>query len=183
MGGSRRQDSLPLGHPYEIFDAVTLQPNPANYGWPECYDDRLVSPAYAGYDCSQTVLPRAVFPAYETPIGAVFYEPPAGATYAFPASYLGGAFVTLHGSWHQTNGAYIGPPRVAFVPFASADTPATPVNWNNPAAQWTEFIGGFQLADGVTRIGRPTGIAVGTDGSLFVADDLTGNIYRIRPSN
>jgi glucose/arabinose dehydrogenase len=43
------------------------------------------------------------------------------------------------------------------------------------------FVGGFQLADGVTRIGKPTGIAVGAQGSLFVADDVNGMVYRIRP--
>ncbi|MGH8165553.1 MAG: hypothetical protein ACREP1_14600 [Rhodanobacteraceae bacterium] len=30
-------------------------------------------------------------------------------------------------------------------------------------------------------MGRPTGIAVGPLGDLFVADDQTGAIYRIRP--
>ncbi|MBV9737347.1 MAG: hypothetical protein JO177_04175 [Candidatus Eremiobacteraeota bacterium] len=45
-------------------------------------------------------------------------------------------------------------------------------------------IAGFSLAMalvGGSRIGRPTGVAVGPQGDLFVADDQTGNIYRIRP--
>ena len=33
------------------------------------------------------------------------------------------------------------------------------------------FVGGFQSEDGTRRRGRPTGIAVGPKGSLFVADD------------
>ena len=38
--------------------------------------------------------------------------------------------------------------------------------------QWSDFVTGFQ--SGCTaRIGRPTGIAVGSKGSLFIADDLT----------
>jgi glucose/arabinose dehydrogenase len=60
------------------------------------------------------------------------------------------------------------------------DAPRTPVDWSNPDAQWHEFVGGFQQPDG-SRIGRPTGVAVGIDGSLFVADDGSGTIYRIRP--
>ena len=63
----------------------------------------------------------------------------------------------------------------------NGDAPRTPVNWSDPTAQWSDFISGFQLADGTTRIGRPTGVAVGASGSLFVADDQTGDIYRIRP--
>jgi glucose/arabinose dehydrogenase len=42
-------------------------------------------------------------------------------------------------------------------------------------------VGGFQLSNGVTRIGRPTGLAVGAQGSLFVADDTANQVYRIRP--
>ncbi len=29
-------DDLPLYHPYEIFDAVSLHPDPVDYGWPAC---------------------------------------------------------------------------------------------------------------------------------------------------
>jgi glucose/arabinose dehydrogenase len=60
------------------------------------------------------------------------------------------------------------------------DRPQTPVEWGNPAAQWQTFVGGFQPG-GRERTGRPTGIAVGPRGSLFVADDARGAIYRIRP--
>ena len=45
-------------------------------------------------------------------------------------------------------------------------------------------IAGFALVMALvagSRIGRPTGVAVGPQGDLFVADDQTGNIYRIRP--
>jgi glucose/arabinose dehydrogenase len=60
------------------------------------------------------------------------------------------------------------------------DRPVKPVDWQNPNTQWTDFISGFQSGCR-TRIGRATGIAVGPKGSLFVADDASGKIYRIRP--
>lgn len=69
---------------------------------------------------------------------------------------------------------------MVYVPM-SGDSPVTPADWADATKQWTEFVGGFQLSDGVTRIGRPTGIAVGSQGSLFVADDQNGLVYRIRP--
>ena len=62
----------------------------------------------------------------------------------------------------------------------NGDEPQTPVNWNDPTTQWKEFVGGFQNAAG-QRIARPTGVAVGPDGSLFVSDDEDGGIFRIRP--
>ncbi len=174
-------DDLPIYHPYEIFDAVTLHPAPVNYGWPACYENRKRFDKWPG-SCDETPIPRVVFPAYETPIGAVFYPADAHGTHAFPAAYRGGAFVTLHGSWHgpqQGLSGYV-PPRVVFVPM-HGDTPDRLVDWNDPTKQWQLFVGGYQTGGTAERIGRPTGIAVGPDGSLFVADDQTGAIYRIRP--
>ncbi|MDP9017708.1 MAG: hypothetical protein M3N19_05260 [Candidatus Eremiobacteraeota bacterium] len=171
--GVAGQDELAHGHPFEIFDAITVHAGIADYGWPFCFENRkAVSP---GHDCSHALEPRVVFPAYETPIGAVFYANPRGGRYAFPRAYWGGAFVTLHGSWHRP----LVPPRVIFVPM-HGDDPQRGVDWERPDAQWHEFVGGFQV-EGDERIARPTGIAVGPQGDLFVAEDLGGAIYRIRP--
>ena len=177
--GGAGQDDLAIGHPYEYFDALTLHPGVADYGWPDCEENRV---AYvAGADCSNTVEPMVEFPAYSTLIGATFY--PAGQTgaYAFPDAFRGGVFVTAHGSWHtNADQTYYSPPRVAYVAM-TGDTPATAADWQNPKAQWQDFVTGFQLSDGVTRVGRPTGIAVGVEGTLFVADDQTNQVYRVRP--
>lgn len=174
-------DDLVTGQPYEIFDDVTAHTLPANYGWPHCYDDRRVAPNWPA-DCSHTAVPRVVFPAYETPIGATFYPTDGRGRYAFPSQYRGGAFVTFHGSWHGPSNGLPGyvPPRVIFVPM-HGDDPQHAVNWNDPNTQWTQFVGGYQNGGTIQRIGRPTGIAVGPEGSLFIADDQTGAIYRIRP--
>jgi glucose/arabinose dehydrogenase len=171
--GDAGQDELEPGHPYEIFDPVTAHAAVADYGWPHCYDDHKA--ATASRNCAQQTTPRVAFPAYATPIGAAFYTPDAHGRYVFPSSYAGGAFVALHGSWHRP----LVPPRVVFVPL-KGDEPATGLDWNDPSKQWREFLGGYQDASG-HRIGRPTGVAVGTEGSLFVADDGAGVIYRIRP--
>ena len=173
--GVAGQDELAHGHPYEIVDDISAHPGRVDFGWPDCYEDRKA--VEAGHDCSQVALPRAVVPAYETPVGAAFYPVNAGGAHAFPAAYRGGLFLALHGSWHTPPV----PPRVVFIPM-NGDAPRTAVNWSDPSAQWREFVGGYQQSDG-SRIGRPTGVAVGTDGSLFVADDDSGAIYRIRPNH
>lgn len=170
--GVAGQDELQHGHPYEIFDPVTLHSGVADYGWPYCYENRR--PAKPGHSCAGTVVPRVVFPAYETPIGAAVYSAHPTGKHSFPRKYWAGAFVTLHGSWHQPPV----PPRVAFVALRR-DTPAKAVNWTDPNVQWSEFVGGYQNISG-TRTGRPTGVAIGPQGDLFVADDDNGNIYRIR---
>jgi glucose/arabinose dehydrogenase len=172
--GNAGQDLLPPGHPYELFDPVTLHPGVADYGWPDCEENRV---AYTdGADCSATVVPRVELPAYSTIIGAAFYPTYLKGAHAFPATYRGGAFLTAHGSGHP-NGP---PPRVAYVPMLG-DVPTKPVDWADPTVQWSEFVGGFQLDD-ASRVARPTGVAVGYDGTLYFSDDLGNTVYRVRPN-
>jgi glucose/arabinose dehydrogenase len=171
--GVAGRDDLEHGHPYEIFDDVSSHGGTPDYGWLKCYDDRR---PIGNASCANVVVPKIVFPAYITPIGAAFYPTDGKGRYAFPAAYRGGAFVTLHGSWHTPLVA----PRVAFVPFNGAN-PAKSIDWTNPNAQWRDFLGGCQ-APNEARLCRPTGVAVGPDGSLFVSDDANGTIWRIRPA-
>lgn len=189
--GGAGQDSLAAPHPFEFFDAVSSHPGVADYGWPDCEENHV---AYtAGAFCNATVAPLIELPAYATIIGAAFYPANPAGQYAFPASYRGGLFLTTHGSWHMNpDGTNVTAPQVVFVPMqgdgdgdgdgaAAGDAPTTPVDWTDPTKQWTAFVSGFQASDGSTRIARPTGIAVGPMGSLFVADDQNGYIFRIRP--
>ncbi len=171
--GVAGQDELEHGHPYEIFDPFTLHAGLVDYGWPTCYDNRKAKDN--SRSCADVQVPRVVFPGYDTPIGAAIYPLHPKGRFAFPAQYAGGAFVGLHGSWHRP----LVPPRVAFVPLRN-DEPLKAVDWADPSAQWHEFVRGFQRPD-ESRIGRPTGVAVGPEGSLFVADDQAGVVYRIRP--
>ncbi len=175
--GDAGQDNLAFGHPYEFVDDVTSHHGAADYGWPECEENHH---AYvAGASCSATVVPGIELPAYATIVGATFYPSEQRGTFAFPRTYRGGLFVSAHGSWHRTAaGDYATEPMVAFVPMRGG-LPAKPVNWDDPRAQWSGFVTGFQPM--LTRRGRPTGVAVGAEGSLFIADDATGAIYRVRP--
>jgi glucose/arabinose dehydrogenase len=176
--GGAGQDDLPFGHPYEFLDNLSVHRGDADYGWPQCEENRHAY--WPGYDCSATVEPLVELPAYSTIIGATFYPRHERGAYAFPAQYRGGLFAAAHGSWHRgADGCFAAPPRVVFVAM-DGDRPVKPVDWQNPNEQWTDFLLGFQTGCR-TRIGRPTGIAVGPKGSLFVADDAAGKIYRIRP--
>ena len=175
--GDAGQDDLAFGHPYEFIDPLGTRAGVPNYGWPSCEENHQ---SYgSGADCSGETVPLVEFPAYQTIIGVAIVPANDGGAFALPVPYRGGVIVAMHGSWHASGGIPVAPPRVAFVPLAS-DAPATAVNWNDPTTQWHDFITGFQTASG-SRIGRPTGIAIGPQGDLFVADDQTGNIYRIRP--
>jgi glucose/arabinose dehydrogenase len=88
----------------------------------------------------------------------------------FPAAYRGGAFIAFHGSWNRSpvQAGY----NVVFAPFAGGRATGT----------WEVFAQGFPGGE-VRAAGdaahRPTGLAVGPDGSLYVSDDRGGRIYRI----
>jgi glucose/arabinose dehydrogenase len=169
--GAAGQDYLPDGHPYEIVDPFTLHAGVPNYGWPGCYEDHRTD---GSHDCHLMTVARVALPAYVTPIGMAIYPQVESGAHPFPAQYRGGIFIGVHGSWHRPLRA----PRVVFVPL-HGDEPSTPVAWGDPDRQWHEFVGGFQNADG-ERFGRPTGVAVGKDGDLYVADDFASAVYRVR---
>ena len=178
--GDAGQDDLPFGHPYEFLDDLSAHAGDADYGWPECEENHHVY--WRGYTCTNTVEPLVELPAYSTIIGATFYPDRQSGLYAFPQRYRGGLFAAVHGSWHvDGRGCSAAPPRVVFVAM-NGDRPAKDVDWNDPTAQWSDFLTGFQ--SGCTaRIGRSTGIAVGPMGSLFVGDDAAGLVYRVRPTH
>ena len=146
-----------------------------DYGWPYCYYDparkkKLLSPEYGGDGqavgrCADARGPELAFPAHWAPNGLVFYT---GAQ--FPAAYRGGAFIAFHGSWNRTpvQAGY----NVVFAPFSGGRAVGT----------WEVFAYGFpggEVRTSGDAAHRPTGLAVGLDGSLYVSDDRGGRIYRI----
>jgi len=146
-----------------------------DYGWPYCYYDpaqkkKLQSPEYGGDGkavgrCASARGPELAFPAHWAPNGLVFYS---GTR--FPAAYRGGAFIAFHGSWNRSpvQAGY----NVVFAPFAGGRAVGT----------WDVFAQGFpggEVRASGDAAHRPTGLAVGPDGSLYVSDDRGGRIYRI----
>jgi glucose/arabinose dehydrogenase len=148
----------------------------ADYGWPECYFDstraRLVlAPEYGGDGgkaigpCRGKRAPVAYFPAHWAPNDLVFYTGTG-----FPARYRGGVFIAFHGSWNRApapQGGY----NLVFVPFENG----------NPSGPYEIFADGFAGAtkDPGGAAHRPSGLAVGPDGALYVADDAGGRVWRI----
>jgi glucose/arabinose dehydrogenase/mono/diheme cytochrome c family protein len=156
-------------------ELLLLKPK-GDYGWPKCYYDAfvqklVVAPEYGGdggkkiAECANKISPAAAFPAHWAPNAMVRYDGKQ-----FPARYRDGVFIAFHGSWNRSpyaQGGY----NVVFQPLAG----------DRAAGQCEIFADGFAGAvkSPAKAEHRPSGLAVGQDGSLYVSDDVRGRIYRI----
>lgn len=132
------------------------------YGWPFANGDRVPDPDFGkGKDdlIAASIPPAHRFGAHVAPLGLTFYS---GTR--FPQRYHGALFVAQHGSWNRSTKS--GYRVVALLP--------------EPDGSFREedFATGFEIKDDVK--GRPVDVAEGPDGALYVSDDFTGSVYRIR---
>src|SRR5262249_34240821 len=95
----------------------------------------------------------------------------------FPASYRGGAFLAMHGGNGNLPDGHAGY-NVMFVPFDRSGKAGTPV-------AFAEGFAGPTPADKNTgkAVYRPSGVAVGSDGSLYVVESQKGRLWRISYGN
>lgn len=149
----------------------------SDFGWPYCYynqlkEKKLLAPEYGGDRekvgrCAEKDDPIMGFPGHYAPNDILFYPHDQ-----FPEKYRNGAFIAFHGSWNRAPLEQEGY-NVVFVPF----------NGSMPSGDWEVFADNFAGMEQVESPGdakhRPTGLAVGPDGSLYVVDSVNGKIWRI----
>jgi len=135
------------------------------YGWPYSYIGSNVDPRVKPQKpelVARAIIPDVLLGAHVAPLQFAFYTGKQ-----FPESYRGGAFIAEHGSWNRASRAGY---QIAFVAFKDGKSSADPV----------PFMTGLVPNPGGPDVyGRPVGVAVAPDGSLLVADDGAGKIYRI----
>ena len=162
--------------PNEPAEELLILEKGADYGWPECYFDGaqqklVLAPEFGGDGgkavgvCAQKRAPIAWFPAHWAPNDLALYD-----GHQFPDAYRGGAFIAFHGSWNRApfpQGGY----NVVFQPLADGKA----------SGNFVVFADGF--AGAVKEPGqaahRPSGLAVGPDGALYISDDAHGRIWRV----
>lgn len=161
-------------------EVLRIRPG-SDFGWPYCYFDthlgrRVLAPEYGGDGrregrCHAFAAPVAHFPAHMAPNALVFDD--AGR---LPPPYQGGAFIAMHGSWNR-----------APLPQAGYSVEFLPFSTDGPSGAARTLVGGFagdkEIHQPSAARYRPSGLAIGPDGSLYVSDSQQGRIWRIVASH
>lgn len=161
-----------------------------HYGWPFCFGSRQPDPMVFNDPpgttkadfCPTTQPPALTYTAHAAPIGFTFYN-----GRQFPAEYRNDAFVAFRGSWNRAQPSGY---RVARVRFDAGGRPVSvedfATGWllDNPPGQPDQAGAQApaterQRALRPAQFGRLAGLAIAADGSLLVAEDQNGVIYRI----
>lgn len=133
------------------------------FGWPWFYMGGNWDPDHRGKHPelkSKVVTPSVLLQPHFASLEMVFYE-----GRQFPAEYHGDIFAAEHGSWNRKK-------RTGY------EVIRVPLQNGRATGEYEDFLTGFTTPDG--RVwGRPVGVAVGKDGSLFVSDDASKTIWRV----
>jgi glucose/arabinose dehydrogenase len=161
--GVQERDGLGDNLPPDYFTRVEKG---AFYGWPYAYIGPNPQPGFAQRapdKVKATVIPDVLFQPHSSVLDIVFYD-----GQQFPAEYRGDAFVALKGSWNRSEPTGYKVVRVRFKD-------------GRPDGSYENFVTGFWVS-GEHRAevwGRPAALAVMKDGSLLIADDTGGTIWRV----
>ena len=148
-----------------VPDYLTSVKEGGFYGWPFSYFGQNEDPRKKGQRpdlVAKAIKPDYAVGSHVAALGLAFYRGKA-----FPERYQGGAFIGMHGSWNRSK--MVGY-KVAFVPFENG----------KPAGPMEDILTGF-IADEskFEAYGRPVGVTELPDGSLLVADDSGGKMWRV----
>jgi len=144
------------------FDYATRVQEGRFYGWPWYYMGGNEDPRLEGQRpdlADQVTDPDVNFQSHSAPLNIAFQGDQWGEEYA------GDAFVALHGSWNRDNRTGY---KVVQLNFADGEAEGS----------YTDFLTGFVTDEGEVW-GRPVGVAVGPDGTLYVSEDANGSIWRV----
>jgi len=137
------------------------------FGWPWYYlgsneDPRLKGerPDLAG----RVSVPDVLYQAHSAALSMTFYEASNGKS-AFPAAFVGDAFVGFHGSWNRSLRTGYKLVRVH-------------MRNGEPTGDYEDFLTGF-VVDDAHVWGRPVATAELKDGSLLMSEDGGNVIFRI----
>jgi glucose/arabinose dehydrogenase len=173
---------------YLVPDYVTSVKEGGFYGWPWYYmgdhkDPRLPQPCADGTapnlqahaltaeqanSCktvdiaSRVIVPDVLVQPHMASLQMTFVPHGPGT---FPSQFAGDAFAAEHGSWNRAQRAGY---EVIMIPFHNG----------HADGGYQDFLTGFVTQDGKVW-GRPVGVTIAKDGSMFVTDDGSRSVWHV----
>jgi len=169
-----------------VPDYVTSVPEDGFFGWPWYYmgghqDPRLPQPCADGSGANQqaeaespdptrcthvdlharVLTPDVLVQPHMASLEMTFYP----ASGSFPQSYDGDGFAAEHGSWNREK-------RTGY------EVIRIPMHNGKADGSYEDFLTGF-VVDDDSVWGRPVGVTIGKDGSMFVTDDGSRSVWHI----
>ena len=146
-----------------VPDYVTHVEEGGFYGWPWYYMGSNQDPRHEGKHPElkgKVLVPDVLLQPHFASLELTFYQ---GTQ--FPKEYQGDISAAEHGSWNRAMRAGYELVRI-------------PLENGHASGEFEDFLTGFVTPNGDV-LGRPVGVTVGMDGSLFVTDDGSGSIWRV----
>ncbi|MDO7876163.1 PQQ-dependent sugar dehydrogenase [Hymenobacter sp. ASUV-10] len=161
-----------------VPDYATAVPRDAFFGYPWAYlapdkrDPRVTAPAPAQVAATRT--PEVLLRAHCAALGLAFYTGTA-----FPEDARGDLFLAMRGSWNRSVGSGY---KVVRVRMNASGLPET-AGPDGRGAAYEDFVTGWQTNEGQPAPpqvwGRPVGLLSAPDGSLLIAEDGQGIVWRV----
>jgi glucose/arabinose dehydrogenase len=147
-----------------VPDYITHVQRGGFYGWPWWYMGGHQDPRLAGKHPElkeKVITPDVLLQPHNASVAITFYD-----GRQFPANYRDDIFAAEHGSWNRSV-------------YAGYEVIRVPLHQRGMATgEYEDFLTGF-VVDDKHVWGRPSGVAVGPDGSLFVTDDVSNSVWRV----
>ena len=146
-----------------VPDYITHVQEGGFYGWPWYYIGGHQDPRHAGKHPelkNKVIVPDVLMQPHNASLEMLFYDGKQ-----FPKEYAGDIFAGEHGSWNRAI-------RTGY------EVVRVPLKNGHASGEFEDFLTGFVTPDGGVW-GRPVGVAVAPDGSLFVSDDGSRSIWRV----
>ncbi len=137
------------------------------YGWPWYYLGSTEDPRLKGERpdlAGKVAVPDVLYQSHSASLSMTFYAA-SGGNSAFPAAYVGDAFVAFHGSWNRSLRTGYKLVRVH-------------MKNGEPTGDYEDFLTGF-VVDDAHVWGRPVATMELSDGSLLMSEDGNNAIFRI----
>ena len=150
-----------------VPDYITRIKEGGFYGWPWYYIGANQDPRHPGVRPElrdKVIVPDVLLQSHYASLQMLFYT-----GQMFPKEYRHEIFAAEHGSWNRAKRTGYKVIRV-------------PLKKGVPTGEFEDFVTGFVTPQGDVW-GRPVGVAVAKDGSLFVSDDGSNTIWRVTYSD